>query len=159
MLTLPVEWTYSPSTRMAKVKALQEPPGRTRYLGPEEYAALLAACAPHLRPIVVATVHTGARKGELLGLTWDAVDLRTRRDPVHPTKSGKAGPPINDVLAAELQRLLRRLGTDYVFWNADTGTRYVDVGRAYEGARPGRLRKPRLGHVAISEGHPDIRVA
>ena len=135
MLSLAVEWGLLTQHPMATVKSLQEPPGRLRYLSADEYQALLAACAPHLRPIVVCAVHTGMRKGEILGLTWDQVDVRKRVIRVVRTKSGQARAiPINDPLAAELQRLPRRLGTDVVFWNEQTGRRYVDVGRAFESA-------------------------
>ena len=51
------------------------------------------------------------------------------------TKSGKARAlPINDVLLAELRRLPRGLGAAYVFLNPDTGTRYVDLKRAWRAA-------------------------
>ena len=68
-------------------------------------------------------------------MTWDQVDLRQRVIRVTKTKSGKARAlPINDVLLAELRRLPRGLGAAYVFLNPDTGTRYVDLKRAWRAA-------------------------
>jgi integrase len=90
MLALAVDWELLERHPMARGKGLQEPPGRLRYLSPEEVDALLTACAPHIRPIVVCRLHTGMRRGEILGLTWDQVDLRKRLIRVTRTKSGEA---------------------------------------------------------------------
>ena len=94
MLSLAVEWQLLDRHPLASVKALQEPPGRVRFLAPEEITALLAACGPHLRPIVVCALHTGMRKAEILGLTWDQVDLRQRVDPRDEDEKREGpGPP------------------------------------------------------------------
>jgi integrase len=47
---------------------------RSRRLDPDEQAALLAACGPHLRGLVEAAIETGCRKGELLSLQWHQVE-------------------------------------------------------------------------------------
>jgi integrase len=61
------------------VRRLREPDGRVRFLEPAERDALLAACQasryPRLRAFVLMALLTGARRGELLGLTWRGVDL------------------------------------------------------------------------------------
>jgi len=53
---------------------------RNRVMSFDEEKKLLEACADdtpraHLRPLIIAAVNTGARKGELLSLTWKDVDL------------------------------------------------------------------------------------
>ena len=62
-----------------KIRLEKEPQGRIRWLEPDEEVRLLAACAksrnPELTKIVTIALETGLRKGELLGLTWDRVDL------------------------------------------------------------------------------------
>jgi integrase len=40
-----------------------------------EEAKLLAGCSDHLRPIVIAAVDTGMRRGELLNQLWEDVDF------------------------------------------------------------------------------------
>lgn len=132
MLNRAIAWGLLDMNPLRRVKKLQEPPERLRYLDPEEIDCLLAACPPHLRPIVVCGLHTGMRQGEILGLTWDQVDLKQRIIRVVGTKTGTARIiPINDLLLDELRRLPRHLGTDFVFWNHETETRFVSIKRAW----------------------------
>jgi integrase len=63
-------------------RKVRKPPasrGRVRFLSPGEQARLLQACRashkPGLYPLVVLALTTGARRGELLSLRWQAVDL------------------------------------------------------------------------------------
>ncbi len=55
---------------------------RVRWLNREEYERLLEAAhnskSVYLAPFIELAVATGARRGELLGLTWDRVDLERR---------------------------------------------------------------------------------
>jgi site-specific recombinase XerD len=65
MLTKAVEWGLLKSNPSKPVKLLKEPPGRLRYLEPEEIERLLQNCedpqVPYLRPIVVIALRTGRR--------------------------------------------------------------------------------------------------
>jgi integrase len=54
---------------------LKEPPGRTRFLSPAEYARLSAACDDELRTIVLLAVSTGLRRDNIEGLTWEQINL------------------------------------------------------------------------------------
>jgi integrase len=76
---------------------LREPEGRVRWLTPEQADALLAAAhrsrdrAPHLVPLITLALHTGMRRGEMLGLEWSRVDLKRNLiylEGIH-TKAGK----------------------------------------------------------------------
>src|SRR5207249_3398511 len=62
-----------PTFKMAKEE------GKQRFLTHDEIVRLLAACAESrnklLRAMVTVDLHTGLRKGELLGLTWEQVDF------------------------------------------------------------------------------------
>src|SRR6516225_2382477 len=62
-----------------KIRLEKEPQGRLRWLKQEEIAALLAACNKsrnsELQAAVIIALNTGLRRAELLGLTWDRVDL------------------------------------------------------------------------------------
>ncbi|PYM42240.1 MAG: hypothetical protein DME12_08230 [Candidatus Rokuibacteriota bacterium] len=76
-----------------KMRLEKEPQGRIRWLEPDEEVRLLAACAqsrnPELTKIVTIALETGLRKGEMLGLTWDRVDLSRGVIRLEQTKSGK----------------------------------------------------------------------
>jgi integrase len=66
------------------VAALARPPRRERpdlrYLSPAELRTLLAACeGDPLGPLVTVAATTGRRQGEILGLSWEDVDLEGGR--------------------------------------------------------------------------------
>jgi integrase len=76
-----------------EITKAQEPPGRVRFLSDEERAALLDACESSdwkpLRALVLLALSTGARRGELVQLTWADVDLKLGQAIVHETKNGE----------------------------------------------------------------------
>jgi len=51
---------------------------RVRFLEPGQFGQLLSNCPPWLKPIVMLTRFTGMRRGNILSLTWDQVDLNNR---------------------------------------------------------------------------------
>ena len=76
-----------------KIRLEKEAQGRLRWLEPDEQTRLLAACRasrnPQLFNIVTVALETGLRLSELLGLTWDRVDLSRGVIRLEVTKSGK----------------------------------------------------------------------
>jgi len=118
-----------------KVKLLPENNRRLRYLSCDECQRLLDACEPHLRPIVTVALNTGMRKGEILGLTWDRVDLRHGFILLDKTKSGdRREIPINDTLTATLKGLTRRVDVPHVFYDPKTGKPYTTIQRSFNTA-------------------------
>lgn len=73
------EWEWLPNNPVEPLGKLKEPTGRIRFLEPEELKKLMVACAEskskYLNPIVVLALATGMRRGEILSLTWNQVDL------------------------------------------------------------------------------------
>ena len=76
-----------------RVRLEREPQGRLRWLSESEEARLLAACrtsrAQWLLPIVTTAMETGMRLGEVVGLTWEQIDLSRGVIRLERTKSGR----------------------------------------------------------------------
>lgn len=74
------------------VKLLREAEGRVRFLDLDERERLFAACKqsqyPRLHALVLTAMLTGARRGELLALTWADVDLAHAVARLGRTKNG-----------------------------------------------------------------------
>src|SRR4030067_2192507 len=138
MFTKAIEWDMVEAEtlkRIRKVKLLPENNRRLRYLSKEECQALINACDKHLRPIVITALNTGMRKGEILSLKWDNVDLKHGFILLDITKNGdRREIPINDTLKATLQGLIRRLDIPFVFYDAATGKPYQNVKRSFYSA-------------------------
>lgn len=101
---------------------------RDRIAAPEEAARLLAALSDEDRPVFAVAFYAGLRRGELLGLRWDDVDLaagiiRVQRswDPEEgiietKTEAGRRTVPLLAVLRDYLDELkLRGPGAGPVF--------------------------------------------
>jgi len=92
-----------------RIERLTEDNGKTRFLSDDERTRLLAECKaakwPRLYLLALMGLTTGARKGELLGLRWDDVDLVGLLAHVGRSKNGdpKALPLVSAVVA-ELAR-------------------------------------------------------
>jgi integrase len=120
MFTKAIEWGYVKQNPAKPIKLLKEPPGRLRYLTPEELTRLLDACAPHLKPIVLMAVHTGMRRREILSLRWADIDLRKRTITLTKTKNNERRTiPINTLLADILRTLPRLVESSFLFCDRD----------------------------------------
>lgn len=120
-----------------KVKLLKGETRRLRYLFKEEIDRLLSYCDQHLYPIVFTALHTGMRKGEILNLKWSQIDLKNELILLDKTKNFERREiPMSNSLKALFRQLhsQRRLNTDYVFVNPDTGRRYNDLKRSFSTA-------------------------
>ncbi|MFA4828435.1 MAG: site-specific integrase [Thermodesulfovibrionales bacterium] len=138
MFTKAVEWDMVEEEtlkRIRKVKLLPENNRRLRYLSKEECQSLINVCDAHLKPIVITALNTGMRKGEILNLKWDNVDLKHGFILLDITKNGERREiPINNTLRGILQGLTRRLDIPCVFYDSATGKPYGDVKRSFHTA-------------------------
>src|SRR5262245_30417771 len=95
-------------------KTVERPPqpkGRVRWITFEEAERLLTACSPHLRPLVMFLLGTGARMSEALYLDWREVDLIRGHVAFIDTKHGEArGVPLHSRISNELRKLPHRDG-------------------------------------------------
>jgi len=94
------------------LRPLKEPPGRVRYLAPDEINRLLAACdrRPYLRGFVMVALNSGMRRNEILSLTRQSIYSRNRIATLGDTKNGELRHvPLNDLAFEALSSLPPRL--------------------------------------------------
>jgi len=72
------------------VERPKQPNGVVRWITFEEAERLIAACSPHLRPLVLFLLGTGARMSEALYLDWRNVNLELGQVTFPETKNGEA---------------------------------------------------------------------
>lgn len=113
MFTKAVEWDMVEEEtlkRVRRAKMLEENNRRLRYLSKEECHTLIDACVDYLKPIVITALNTGMRKGEILSLKWDNIDLDNGFILLDSgmTKNGERREiPINTTLRATLEELFK----------------------------------------------------
>lgn len=138
MFTKAVEWDMVEEEtlkRIRRVKLLPENNRRLRYLSKEECQRLIDNCNGNTKPIVITALNTGMRKGEILSLKWDNVDLKHGFILLDITKNGERREiPINETLRGVLQGIPRRLDVPYVFYDNTTGKPYKDIKRSFNTA-------------------------
>jgi integrase len=87
------EWQWMAVNPVVQISKPREAQGRTRFLSDEERERLLVTCSSsestHLFPIVTLALSTGMRQGEILGLSWENIDLQNRRITLLRTKNGE----------------------------------------------------------------------
>jgi len=108
------------SSLIQSVKPFKEPPGRVRWLEPEEFAGLMRELPGWLCPIAKVAANTGMRRGEICNLRWASIDKRNRLIRLSKTKNGEArAVPMNKTVWNLVQGLPRRIDTPYLFANED----------------------------------------
>jgi integrase len=121
--------------RIRKVKLLRDEGMRLRYLSIEECQGLINACDCHLKPIVITALNTGMRRGEILNLKWDNVDLKHGFILLDKTKNGdRREIPINETLRMTFQSVMRRLDIPQVFHDLKKGKPYKAVRHSFSSA-------------------------
>ncbi|MBF0541235.1 MAG: site-specific integrase [Nitrospirae bacterium] len=121
--------------KISRVKLLEENNRRLRYLSQVECQSLINACDTHLKPIIITALNSGMRKGEILSLKWDNVDLQHGFILLDITKNGERREiPINNTLNEIFRGITRRLDVPYVFFDSKTGKPYLEVKRSFNTA-------------------------
>ena len=127
-----MEWGKVKESPAKKVKLLKGETKRLRFLMPDEIQKLLSNCTDHLKPIVTVAVHTGMRKGELLGLQWDRVNFEQGIITLLDTKNNERRDiPMNETVKKTLEGIERK--GENVFCSGD-GETSGDVRRSFETA-------------------------
>jgi integrase len=99
----------------------------------------------HLLPMVLISLNTGLRQGELFSLTWENMDLAHRRLTVQGSraKSGQTRHiPLNRTAFEALSRLKERSGAESVVFVGRGGERFNNVKRSWQRV----LQEARITH-------------
>ena len=149
------EWGLMLSSNpVDRVKMPPSSPARNRRLEDGEFERLEEAARqtknPHIWPIVVFAIETGMRRGEILGLRWEHVDLNRRIAYLPLTKNGSSREvPLSTKAAKVLTAQRQRNDTPSPFPVTPNGFRLAwDRLRSRAGLSD--LRFHDLRHEAIS---------
>ncbi len=135
LLSRAVAWRYLLSNPATGVKQLRGENFKWRYLTFEEADRLLACCTGYLRLMVLVSLHSGIRKGELLALKWADIDFKQKVLTVLNSKSGKSRHiDMNVELIDALRSVDRMVGSPYVFCKSD-GKPFGDIKVGFLAAR------------------------
>lgn len=100
------KWCDEPKLQRPKVRR-----ARRAAMSVEQFAAVYATAAKHLKPLLVFMAYTGARPSEATELEWSDVDLAARWAIIDRTKSDEPrGVPLNREVIVELANLKHREG-------------------------------------------------
>jgi len=111
------EWGINITNPVLMIKKPVGPQGRSRILDDVETARLLNALKPTgrksiwMQPLVQLALETAMRRGELLGLRWDHIDMQRRTAYLELTKNGESRiVPLSTKAIEVLQGMPRSIG-------------------------------------------------
>jgi integrase len=127
--------------RAPKIAKLAENNVRKGFFGQDEYKAMRDALPAHVSPVLTLAYYTGMRKGEMLNLRWEQVDLveNVIRLETGETKNGESREVALDGELLETIRMQRSIRDaqhptcEWVFFS-DRGKQIQDFRGAWERA-------------------------
>jgi integrase len=133
MLHKATEWSIVDKNAASGVTLYKENNRRLRYLTAEECQTLLDACPSiTLRQAISLAINTGMRRGEILHLKWDNINLREGYIEILEQKNGERSIiPLNATAIEILRTIPRRLDSDYVFTGKIAGEPFCDLKRQF----------------------------
>jgi len=159
-----------------QIKKPPSPKSRDRRLDDGEYERLEQASKltknQYIWPIVVFAIETGMRRGEILGLTWDNIDLKRRTAFLPLTKNGSSREvPLSTKAVCVLQQQRSRTGlhpfpvTSNAFrlaWDRLRGRAGLNDLRFHDLRHEAISRFFEMGltvaEVALISGHKDVKM-
>lgn len=105
------EWGIGATNPVALIKKPGAGTARTRRITAEEVEAIIRHSASNELPYLLRLgVATGMRRGEMVGLRWDDIDLQRRILVLHTSKTGEGRiVPLSSVAVSVLRGMPRRL--------------------------------------------------
>ena len=106
LFTLAVDWNLVEKNPVKKVAMYRLEEKVMRVLSQDEEQKLINAAAPHFKPLIIVAINTGMRRGELLALQWEQVDLHSNTITIKQSKNGKVRHiPINKKAQEALENI------------------------------------------------------
>lgn len=134
------EWNWMKENPLTNISRFKEGKPRDRFLTIEEIERLLAVCknskSPHLYPVTLFALSTGARKGEILNLKWKDLDVERQTVVFRETKNGETRTiPLTPLLVNCIleEKKKRTVLSEYVFPSLQ-GNSSADIRTAWERA-------------------------
>ena len=128
MLNFAVKYGKIESNPIIKAAKLKDDNVRQRIISQNELENLLSFSLVHLKPILKMAYYEPMRKEEIIGLTWDEIDLQSNfiRLSANRTKGKKNGRsiPIHPLIKEMLYSLPSSITTNRVFLYVDKQGRY-----------------------------------
>lgn len=135
------DWGWLEENPVKKVTCPKLPDGRVRFLDDEERGKLLKACKESsntwLYPCVILALSTGMRQGELMGLSWQDVNLNEGYLILHKTMNGtRRHVPLSGLALLLLHEhaKVRRLDTQLLFPGKVHPNQPIDLRQPFEAA-------------------------
>jgi integrase len=149
------EWDINITNPVLLVRKPPSPQGRNRILSYHEEEQLLSACQPksnsniYTRPFIILALETAMRRGELLSLHWNDIDLQKRTAFLRLTKNGDSRTaPLSSRAIETLQALPRSI--DGRVLPVTFAALEANFKRVRERARLDDVRIHDLRHTAIT---------
>ncbi len=126
LFNMAVEWNWLSESPARKLKPLRGESKRMRFLTNAEISRLLSCAVDYLKPIIIAAISTGMRRGELLNLKWKEVDLEHGFIRVLKSKNHESRDiPVNRFLSEQFESLEQsREPGGYVFCHENGDKRF-----------------------------------
>ncbi len=172
------EWGINVPNPVQMMRKPQSPQARSRVLSDEEVAKLLQALEPigrrshWTKPVVQLALATAMRRGELLSLRWEHIDLQGRTAFLPDTKNGDSRTvPLSTVavrVLAELPRHISGVVIPVRFFTLDAAFKRGVRRAGLEGVRFHDMRRtaitrmaeklPNVIELAAVSGHKSLMV-
>jgi integrase len=149
------EWAINIPNPVQLVRKPPTPEGRSRTLNPDERQRLIQALIPigrdnfWLKPVVELALETAMRKGELLSLRWEHIDLVQQTAFLPTTKNGDSR---TVPLSLEAIRILKELprSIDGIVFPIKSANLHARFKRIAKRARLENFRFHDLRHTAVT---------
>jgi len=133
ILNRAVKWGKLSLNPITKMEMYKEEP-KERNLTESEINLLVSSANPPLKHIILVALNTGMRRGEILNLEWNRVNIEERFITVNKTKSSKLRKiPLNNPMIDLFSKLqLQRQGKHFVFENPETRKPFTTIKTAWK---------------------------